>query len=67
MKEANNNKCLTMTVGEVQQLLGLGRTATYDLVDQAKATCKPFRVICIGRSVKIVRKSFDAWIAENGM
>ena len=47
----------TYTVNEIQDILGIGRTAAYSLV---KAGC--FNVLKIGGSIRISKKSFDKWL-----
>lgn len=47
----------TYTVNEIQDILGIGRTAAYTLV---KAGC--FSVVRIGGSIRISKKSFDEWL-----
>lgn len=45
------------TVGEIQGILGISKTAVYNLVKQG---C--FHCIRIGRNYRISKKSFDRWI-----
>lgn len=47
----------TYTVDEIQDILGIGRTAAYNLVKQNQ-----FRSVRIGGSIRISKKSFDAWL-----
>ncbi len=45
------------TVNEIQNILGIGRGAAYDLVKQG---C--FHCIRVGRNIRISKKSFDKWL-----
>ena len=47
----------TYTVDEIQDILEIGRTAAYKLVKQ-----NLFRSVRIGGSIRISKKSFDAWL-----
>lgn len=47
---------------EVQQLLGLGKSKTYEYLEQVYQTQTPFRVIKVGRLYRVPKKSFDAWL-----
>ena len=45
------------TVPEIAVILGIGKNQAYDL-------CKSnqFKIIKIGRTVKVVKQSFDSWL-----
>lgn len=45
------------TVNEIRSILGISRTAAYDLVKQG---C--FHCIRVGRNYRISKKSFDRWL-----
>ena len=47
---------------EIQQLLGIGRSKTYDFLDEVNKKQAPFRVIKIGRIYRVPKDSFDRWI-----
>lgn len=48
---------------DIQRALGLGRTKTYDFLNQVyKQKEPPFRVIKIGNSIRVVKQSFDSWV-----
>lgn len=53
-------------VSDIQKILGLGRSKTYDFLDEVYRNKKPFNVIKIGKLYKVPKLSFDKWI-ENGM
>lgn len=47
----------TYTVSEIQDILGVGKNAAYAAVKSGE-----FRVIKVGGSIRISKKSFDAWL-----
>ena len=50
------------TVPEVQEILGISRVTTYELIKKGY-----FRTLKIGNQYKILKKSFDAWLeGSNG-
>lgn len=53
-------------VSDIQKILGLVRSKTYDFLDEVYRNKKPFNVIKIGKLYKVPKLSFDKWI-ENGM
>lgn len=53
-------------VSDIQKILGLGRSKTYDFLDEVYRNKKPFNVIKIGKLYKVPKLSFDKWV-ENGM
>lgn len=53
--KSGNNRCYT--VKDLQEILGISRTAVYELLNQ-----KVFRSFIIARKYRIPRKSFEAWM-----
>ena len=47
---------------DIQKLLGLGRTKTYEFLDEVFQKQEPFRVIKIGKLYRIPCISFDKWL-----
>ena len=45
-----------MTIKEVQQFLKIGRNSAYDLINR-----KEFRVLRVGKSIRINRADFLRW------
>ena len=45
------------TVEEIQEILGIGKNAAYDLIKTGK-----FNTIKVGGHYRISKKSFDAWL-----
>lgn len=61
-------ECLTIRVEDCAAILGIGRSAAYALVRSAESTGgNPFRVMRVGSSLLISKKSFDAYLEENGL
>jgi excisionase family DNA binding protein len=50
---------LLLRVPEAAQLLGLGRTTTYDLIARGEIP-----VVRVGRAVRVPREALVAWIAS---
>ena len=47
---------------DIQKLLGIGKTKTYEFLNEVyKQKTPPFRVIKVGTSVRVPKKSFDNW------
>lgn len=51
---------------EIQQLLGLGKSKTYEYLEQVYQKQSPFRVIKVGRLYRVPKKSFDTWLDTVG-
>ena len=47
----------TYTVDEIAAILGISRSSAYKLVKQ-----DDFSVVRIGNSIRVSKKSFDAWL-----
>ena len=48
---------------DIQKALGLGKTKTYDFLNQIyQQERPPFRVIKVGAYIRIQKKSFDDWL-----
>ena len=54
-KTLENKK--TYTVMEIAEILGIGRTSAYNLVKE-----NHFKVVKIGASIRVSKKSFDDWL-----
>ena len=64
MQEQNIKK--VYEVSDIQKILGLGRSKTYEFLDEVYRNGKPFNVIKIGKLYKVPKDSFDKWI-DGGM
>ena len=49
----------TYTVPEIQDILGIGKNSAYSLVKSGA-----FRIVRIGGSIRVSKKSFDKWLEE---
>lgn len=52
----------TYTVDEIAEILDIGRTSAYKLVKQ-----NLFKSVRIGTTIRISKKSFEAWMAKLDM
>ena len=47
---------------DIQKALSLGRSKTYQFLEEVYQRQEPFRVIKVGKLFRIPRESFDQWI-----
>lgn len=47
---------------DIQRALALGRSKTYQFLDEVYKKQEPFRVIKVGKLFRVPQKSFDDWI-----
>lgn len=60
--------CRTLRVEDVCTILGIGRSAAYALAREAEAGSKGlFKVMRLGNSLLISKKSFDEYLEANGL
>lgn len=57
-QKTQENK-MTYTVMEIAEMLGIGRSSAYNLVKE-----NHFKVVKIGASIRVSKKSFDDWLNE---
>lgn len=51
------------TASDVQKALGLGKTKTYEFLNEVYQQKEPlFRVIKVGHSLRVLKCSFDSWM-----
>ncbi len=50
-------------VADIQKILGIGRSKSYEFLDEVYKQQKPFNVIKIGKLYKVPKEPFDKWIA----
>ncbi len=55
-------KSSVYTVEDVRELLCIGRSGAYEFLNRVFNEQKPFRVIKIGRQIRVPRREFDAWL-----
>lgn len=47
---------------DIQVILGISRSKTYEFLEMVNKKQNPFRVIKIGRIYRIPKDSFDKWV-----
>ena len=60
--EQNKNEVEVYMAEDIQRMLNLGRSKTYDYLEEVYRDQKPFRVLKIGKLLRVPRKSFDDFI-----
>jgi|GEM_PF-298488 len=64
----SRRECRTLNVGDVQNILGIGRSQAYMLVRTASVSDNaPFKVMRLGSRLLVSKKSFDAYLEANGL
>lgn len=53
----NNNSNASYTVKDICRILNISRTATYEFINDNP----PFRVLHVGKCIRINKDSFDVW------
>lgn len=49
---------------DIMNIMGLGRSSAYTWIKQVYLDQKPFRVLKIGATYKIPKKTFDEWLNQ---
>lgn len=49
-------------VSDIQRALSIGRSKTYQFLEEVYQKQEPFRVIKVGKLFRVPQKSFDEWI-----
>ena len=47
---------------DIQRALSLGRSKTYEFLEEVYRKQEPFRVIKVGKLVRVPQQSFDEWL-----
>ena len=47
---------------DIQKALSLGRSKTYQFLEEVYKKQEPFRVIKVGKLFRVPRESFDQWL-----
>nr|WP_312279743.1 helix-turn-helix domain-containing protein [Oscillibacter sp.] len=66
-KDSRNYECRTLRVEDIQNILGIGRSQAYSMVNHAADHGEPFRVIRVGSALLISKKSFDEYLDVHGL
>ena len=48
--------------GDIMKILGIGRSKAYAFLDNVYKIQQPFRVIKVGKLVRVPKQSFDEWL-----
>lgn len=62
----NESETLVYMACEIQSMLNLGKTKTYEFLETVYQSGSPFKVLKIGRSYRIPKNSFDEWFEKAG-
>lgn len=49
---------------DVQKALGIGRGTTYQFLNEVYKKQSPFKVVKMGKLIRIPKASFDKWIED---
>lgn len=61
------NESKVYLASDIQKALSLGRSKTYQFLDEVYRNQSPFRVIKVGKLFRVPQKSFDEWINAKKM
>jgi len=50
---------------DIQKLLGIGRSTAYAYLNEVYQRQEPFRVIKIGKLLRVPKQSFDDWLNQS--
>ena len=48
---------------DIMKILGIGRSKAYEFLDETYRLQKPFRVMKVGKLVRVPKQSFDGWLS----
>lgn len=60
MCKAKENS-MVYTADDIKDILSISRTAVYAFLDEVYKDKEPFKVIKIGKSIRVPKESFDQW------
>lgn len=64
MKEKNEGRdSMVYDLADIQKLLKIGRTASYDFIAKVYKEGRPFPVLKIGSMYRIPKERFDMWLS----
>jgi len=66
-KTIQTYECRTLSVEDVQKILGLSRSQAYGIVHSALVNEKPFIARRLGNRIFVSKKSFVAYLEEMGL
>ena len=65
MENSKNVEQQVYLAEDVQKILGIGRSKTYEYLDEVYRKQEPFRVIKIGKLFRVPKNSFDKWLYKS--
>ena len=64
MKETKENRdSMVYDLADMQKMLKIGRTASYDFIAKAYKEGSPFPVLRVGSMYRIPKEKFDMWLS----
>lgn len=60
----NEGESMVYLACDIQSMLSLGKTKTYEFLETVYRSGGPFKVIKIGRIYRIPKNSFDEWFEK---
>ena len=67
MKETKEGRdSMVYDLADIQKLLKIGRTASYDFIAKVYKEGRPFPVLKIGSMYRIPKERFDMWLSGKG-
>lgn len=64
MKEKNESQgSMVYDLTDIQQMLKIGRTASYDFIAKVYKEGTPFPVLRVGSMYRIPKEKFDMWLS----
>ena len=64
MKETKENRdIMVYDLADIQKMLKIGRTASYDFIAKAYKEGSPFPVLRVGSMYRIPKEKFDMWLS----
>lgn len=66
-KAIEKDDCEVYLAEDIQRILGIGRSKSYYFLDEvARAENPPFRVLRVGKLLRVPKQGFDAWLYGTG-
>ena len=64
MKETKENQgSMVYDLADIQRMLKIGRTASYDFIAKVYKEGRPFPVLRVGSMYRIPKAGFDLWLS----
>lgn len=66
-KRVESENCEVYFAADIAEKLGIGRTKTYQFLEEVHQQKSPFTVFKIGRLYRVPKASFDRWYYTDNM